>query len=180
MNHKPSISDEAILEATGRSWREWFGVMEASGMAGSSHEEIVTELREKHGVPAWWQQSITEAFEQFIGRREKGGADDGFHTSVSRTIDASASRIHAAWVDEAERAKWLRKRDFEPMAATTPHAVSGIWCRDESRLEISIEEVEEGRCRLTVRHCKLRDLETAETMQKFWKTAIERLVVKAL
>lgn len=179
VNFKPSISDEAVLQATGRSWREWFGLMESAGMGDLSHSEIVSVLRDEHGVPSWWQQSIADAFERFIGRRPATGTEDGFHASVTCTVDLPAETVYRMWADDGARGTWLRKRDFEVTMRDPGRAVSGTWSRDGSDLEVSIEEIEEGRCRITILHRKLADVETVETMRKFWKMAVGRLVGKA-
>lgn len=178
MNYKPSISDEAVLQATGRSWREWFGILDRPEIRELSHKDIVAFLREKHGVPAWWQQCITNEFEQGSGRREKHQTANGFQISVSRTLDLPAERLYAAWAEDSERARWLRKKDFAPSTLTAPRTVRGKWTRDGSRLDVSVEPIEQTRCRLVLHHRKLADSETAESMRKFWKTAIDRLVAK--
>lgn len=148
-------------------------------MSDLSHREIVTALRDGHGVPSWWQQSIADAFERFIGRRQADGAADGFHANTTCTIDLPMGVVYEMWADDQARGAWLRKRDFEVMMQEPPRAVSGIWNRDGSWIDVSIEEIADGRCRITVCHRKLADVETAEAMRKFWKTAIERLVGKA-
>jgi uncharacterized protein YndB with AHSA1/START domain len=176
VTHTPETGDDAVLKATGRSWSEWFDVLGGAEMAQRTHQEIVAFLREEHGVPSWWQQHITNEFEQSIGRRSKYEADDGFQVSVTRTLDFPVATVFAAWIDEEQRARWLRRGDFEPTTVREPGTVRGKWLPDGSRVDVEMSDEGEGRCKLTIGHRKLAREESVGTMRQFWKQSIDRLV----
>jgi uncharacterized protein YndB with AHSA1/START domain len=135
-------------------------------------------LREEHGVPSWWQQSIATAFEQSIGRSSKDETDDGFQATVSRTLDLPAEIVFQAWVDEELRAKWLRRGDFEPGTVRTPGTVRGKWTPDGSRVDVDVSEAGEGRCELTIGHRQLASASAAGRMREFWTQSLDRMVVR--
>ena len=85
-----STSDESLLAATGKTWNEWFAVLDAADATGLKHPQIVAVLVEMHGVGAWWAQGITVGYEQARGMRMPGQRADGtFEVSASKAIDGS-------------------------------------------------------------------------------------------
>lgn len=90
------ISDEAVHDATGRSWSEWQHWLDGQSAEELEHREIVALLKEKAGVKStWWQQSVATGYEKLTGRRTTGEtADAGFQIGVQRTVPLSHER---AW-----------------------------------------------------------------------------------
>ena len=39
------ISDDSVQRATGQTWDEWFGILDAKGMANLIHKEIANYLQ---------------------------------------------------------------------------------------------------------------------------------------
>jgi hypothetical protein len=52
-------SDEVVRANTGRTWDEWFALLDAWGGAQRPHPEIARWLVEEHGVGGWWAQGVT-------------------------------------------------------------------------------------------------------------------------
>ena len=50
------MSDAAVQSKTGKTWPEWFKVLDAAGARKMSHQQIVAVLSKQHGVGPWWQQ----------------------------------------------------------------------------------------------------------------------------
>lgn len=71
------MSDERMLEATGRVRADWHAFLDAAGARDWAHPRIARWLVEEHGVDGWWAQGITVGFEQAIGRRLPGQSADG-------------------------------------------------------------------------------------------------------
>ena len=55
------VADESVLERTGRSWTEWFELLDAAGSRGMSHQEIVALVARRYALDPWWQQAVTVA-----------------------------------------------------------------------------------------------------------------------
>ncbi|HSP52165.1 MAG TPA: DUF4287 domain-containing protein [Cryobacterium sp.] len=80
------IGEDALLAATGRPRADWFAALDAAGASEWKHPSIAAWLGEQHGVPAWWCQSLTVAYEQARGLRLPGQRADGtFEVSASKT-----------------------------------------------------------------------------------------------
>ena len=52
-------SDETIKRGSGKSWDEWFAILDTWGATKRSHGEIARYVNEKHGVSGWWAQTVT-------------------------------------------------------------------------------------------------------------------------
>lgn len=80
-------SGEALTAATGRTWSEWFELLDAAGAEAWTHPQIARWLQGEQGVPGWWSQAVTVGFEQARGRRAPGQRADGsFEVSASKTF----------------------------------------------------------------------------------------------
>jgi hypothetical protein len=164
--------DRAMLEATGRMWREWRGILDHAEMRACVRAEVMNFLGEEHFVPLLWQGVIARRYELSGGRM----ADDHqFEAGVTRTLDLSAVRAYEAWAIDERRSKWLRRGDFEPASTSEPSSVCGKWLPDGSKLEIEIADTGDGRCTLNVRHSGLSSSGLAEKMRDFWIRCLDRL-----
>ena len=61
------VSDAAIKKSTGKTWDEWFPILDAWGAREKTHTEIARYVSEEHGVPGWWSQSVTVATSRRAG-----------------------------------------------------------------------------------------------------------------
>ncbi|HVL23277.1 MAG TPA: hypothetical protein VM450_04285 [Thermomicrobiales bacterium] len=103
-----SMSDEAIQRGTGKTWDEWFTILDAWGAVDRPHPEIARHLVEEHGVDGWWAQGVTVGYERARGRRVVGQRTDGsFDASASKTFPVPVATLVAAWVEEERRERWL-------------------------------------------------------------------------
>jgi hypothetical protein len=92
-----------IERATNRTWDEWLQFMDGIGAKNLSHHEIATkvlyELDGKVDNLGWWAQSVTVAYEHYIGRSIPGQRPDGtFQTSVSKSTQLGMQELMDKWV----------------------------------------------------------------------------------
>src|SRR2546426_8019727 len=97
---EPRMSDAAVKAKTGKTWPEWFKILDKAGAKKMGHQEIVAVLSQQHGVGPWWQQMVTVTYEQARGLRAKHETPAGYQISVSRTVAASITKVYKAWQDE--------------------------------------------------------------------------------
>ena len=162
-------SDAAMIRATGRSHADWFASLDGWNATTHRHPEIAGWLRDTHGVPGWWAQNITVAYERARGMRRAGQMADGFQVAVTRTVGADAERVLAAFVDAAERSRWL------PQAMTQRPTRAALtarfdWTGPPSRVVIGLARRPDGRTVVSVTHEKLPDAEAAERLKADWRT----------
>lgn len=172
----PTISDDAVLKATGKPWSEWFALLDAAGAQGLEHAAIARLLHDTHGCASWWSQTITVAYEQARGLREKHQKPGGFEISRSRTIVASADAALDAWQAPDRRERWLGpvSRNLVIRRSTAPHTLRITW-PDHSQVEVRIAARDPSRCQVVVQQSKLPDATMAAQSKTYWTAALERL-----
>ncbi len=93
---------KAVERSTHRTWEEWLRYMDGISAATLSHHAIAThvleELDGKIENIGWWAQSVTVAYEQYIGRSIPGQRPDGtFQTSVSKATKLGMQELMDKW-----------------------------------------------------------------------------------
>lgn len=171
---QPRMSDDAVVAKTGKSWTEWFKILDAAGAKSLSHQEIVALLHNKHGVGPWWQQMVTVTYEQARGLREKHQKPGGYEISVSRTIDAPVNKAFKAWTDEKTRKTWLPS-NLKIRKATANKSVRITWEDDKTSVAVAFLPRGTGKCQVVAQHSKLPNARSAARMKTFWANALDRL-----
>lgn len=98
-----SSNTEAIANATGRPWSQWTKDLHEASAAELAHQQIarLAAALMPRGLanPQWWAQSVAVAFEQEIGRRVPGQAQDGtFQGSTTATLPTTLDGALERWV----------------------------------------------------------------------------------
>jgi uncharacterized protein YndB with AHSA1/START domain len=171
------VSDEAVQKATGKTWPEWFAVLDKASAQNLSHKEIVAVLRERHGLGGWWQQMVTVGYEQGRKKRDKGQMADGYQVSASKTVAAPLARLYAAWTDEAARAKWLGRKPLAVSTATERKSMRLAWGkgRNATRVSVNFYAKGKGKSQAALEHSQLPDAAQAEKMKTMWRAALEKM-----
>ncbi len=183
-NHAPTIvdtrllagvSEEAMLDRSGRPLGDWFDLLDAWGAGSRSHPEIARWLAGEHGVDAWWSQTITVAYERARGRRVTHQTAAGFSVSVTRTVAGTPDAVTAAFRDPDRRRSWLPDAPIEPRAGYTGKRGRFDWTDPASKVWVDLAPKGDGRTTVTVTHERLPDADTAASMKARWREALDRL-----
>jgi uncharacterized protein YndB with AHSA1/START domain len=170
----PHMSDEAVRKKTGKTWAEWFKILDAGGGKKMTHQEIVALLNKKHGVGPWWQQMVTVTYEQARGLRDKHQKPGGYEISVSRTIGAPVGKAFKAWTDEKIRKQWL-PANFKIRKATANKSLRISWEDGTTSLAVAFYPKGAGKCQVVAQHNKIQNAKAAAKMKAFWAKALDRL-----
>lgn len=167
----PPVGDEAVRDRTGKSWSEWFALLDAAGAASLTHPQIVKLLARGHDLEPWWQQTVTVGYERARGLREKHQTAGGYQVGASRIVAAPLDRLYAAWAEEAIRAQWLPdgpETRFTVRKATQSKSMRITW-GDESSVDVHFYARGDAKSQVGVEHRKLPDAEAVERMREFWR-----------
>jgi uncharacterized protein YndB with AHSA1/START domain len=117
------ISDQAVSEATGWGWDEWFAFLDERGAKGLEHKDVVRLLRDEGKVSkAWWGQTITVEYERARGLREMGeAADAGFEIGIRRTYDTAPRHAWNVLTKPGGIRMWLGVEDPLKLEKGTPY-----------------------------------------------------------
>src|SRR5437867_8122338 len=130
------MSDAAVELKTGKTWAEWFKILDAAGAKKMTHQEIVAVLSQQHGVGPWWQQMVTVTYEQARGLREKYQAASGYQVSRSATIAVPIAELYKAWADEKTRGRWLDAEGMVIRKATPQKSMRITWVDGKTSVEV--------------------------------------------
>lgn len=170
------LSDAALAEATGKGWSGWFALLDAWGATGRGHTEIARHLVEAEGVSGWHAQSITVGYEQERGLREVGQSSSGdWQASASRTVDAPATRVTDAFVDEELRRRWLPEGELEIRTHRSGRSLTADWDGATSRISVHLTPKGEAKTQVGLGHTKLADADAVAAYKEFWRERLSAL-----
>ena len=86
-------SNESVLKATGRSWAEWYALLDGAGARELDHGAIASKVHELGDVTGWWGQQIAVSYERARGLRAVNERPDGYSVPASLKVrDALKTR----------------------------------------------------------------------------------------
>ena len=169
------MSDEAVKAKTGKTWKDWFAILDKAGASKLSHQEIVKYLNTRQGVGPWWQQMVTVTYEQARGLREKHQKPEGYQISVSRTIKTPLAKLFKSFANEKARKAWLPEDGLTTRKATANKSIRITWNDGKSSLEISFYSKSDDKSQVVVQHSKLPNAKASAKMKAYWTKALDRL-----
>jgi uncharacterized protein YndB with AHSA1/START domain len=169
------IGEEAVRARTGKTWVEWFRLLDAAGAEQMTHREITARLGRARGVSAWWQQMIAVAYEQERGLRQRHERPDGFSVNVSRTVAAPVADLYRAWQERRLRARWLPDAGFVVRHAAEGRSLRITWVDGRTRLGVDFYARGERKSQVAVEHQRLADADEVSRMKSYWSKALDAL-----
>ena len=169
------IDDETVKAKTGRSWHEWFDILENASADKLNHQEIVSLLSRRHDLNDWWSQMVAKVYEQHARIHEQYERAEGYEISVNKTFQVDVKVIYEAWFTYEKRRRWLQESPLKITASTRNKSTRAQWANGKSRLSIDFYSKGENRSQVVVQHMKLPSLKAAEDMQTFWKEKLNTL-----
>jgi uncharacterized protein YndB with AHSA1/START domain len=169
------IDDETVKAKTGRSWHEWFDILENASADKLNHQEIVNLLSRRHDLNDWWSQMVANVYEQHARIHEQYERAEGYEISVSKTFQVDVRIIYDACFTDEKRRRWLQESPLKITTSTRNKSIRAQWENGKSRLSIDFYSKGENRSQVVVQHMKLPSLKAAEDMQTFWKEKLDAL-----
>ena len=168
-------SDEAIERGSGKSWDEWFQILDAWGATEREHGEIARFVNEEHGVSGWWAQSVTVGYERGRGMRRVNENSDGFYVSVSRTLPMGVKHLSDEFTDPVRRERWLEPGTLSPRTSQPGKSARFDFHDNESRVHAYFVSKGKGKATVTIRHERLAGEGDVEEKRAFWKERLAQL-----
>jgi uncharacterized protein YndB with AHSA1/START domain len=171
----PRMSDAAVNAKTGKTWKQWFAILDKAGAKKMSHQEIVKYLSAEQGVGPWWQQMVTVTYERARGMRDVNQKPEGYQISVSRTIKVPVGMLYNAFANDKARNAWLAEDGLAVRKATANKSMRVTWNDVKTSLEINFYPKGEDKSQVVVQHSKLPNAKASSTMKAYWGKALDRL-----
>jgi len=176
-NKKPSpggISSEAVKKATGKSWEEWFKILDMIDAAKMTHKEIASWIYGKKLTNGWWAQMVTVGYEQARGMRETHQVTGGYKFSVSITVNTPIDKLYKSVADEKFRRKWLKDK-IEISSQTKNKYLRAGWSDGKTRIAVNFYPKGKDKSQVVVEHQKLENSKQVKEKKSFWKNKIAGL-----
>lgn len=167
--------DEAVRQATGRGWDDWFTLLDDWGATGRGHTEIARWLVTEHDVGGWWAQSLTVGYERARGIRAKHQMATGFAVTVSKTVSVPVERLRAAFVDAGTRRRWQPDTSMRKRPGRSESTARFDWPDPASVVAVTFDPKGETKSVVAVQHQRLPDARAAERQKAYWRQALVAL-----
>jgi hypothetical protein len=168
-------SEETVVQRTGRTWAEWFAILDEWGATERSHRDIARHLRENHEVSSWWAQSVTVAYEKERGLRVLHERPGGFSVGASKTVAVPVERLYAAFVDDGERARLLPDAPLSLRTAQPNRSARFDAGDGATRVVVGFAAKGPEKSTVAVEHERLPDAAAAERAKAEWRQRLARL-----
>ncbi|HWD46976.1 MAG TPA: hypothetical protein VHM23_25235 [Actinomycetota bacterium] len=166
-------SDDVLRANTGRTWDEWFALLDRWGAAERPHPEIARWLNEEHGVDGWWAQGVTVGYEQARGLRAPGQRRGGlFEVNASKTVAVPVDRLYEAFMDPGLRERWLPGAKLEVRAAKPAKSIRANWDDGSTRLVIAFTARGDAKSQVALVHERVPDAEAAAQLKTWWRERV--------
>jgi len=170
------IGDDAVQARTGKTWAEWFKVLDAAGCRRMNHKQIVAQVGEQGPkLDGWWCQMVTVGYEQARGLRARHEKPEGFQISGSKTVAVPVTTLFMAWQDEKTRKKWLPDGPIVIRKATPDKSMRITWVDGTSSVEVNFYPKGNGKSQVAVQHGKLPDAKEAARKKAYWAERLNDL-----
>jgi hypothetical protein len=185
-------TDDAVKKATGKSWKEWFKILDSAKASKLPHKEIVLWLHEKDLVKkgkdwptgrsfnaGWWAQSIVVGYEEKIGRRVFGAKTAGNYTvTIGKSLDGSINDALKKWEGLVKG-----KKEFNKVKVTGDSRISSTkdwryWkvdMEDGGKVMAGSGPKGDKQSAFSVTMDKLKGEREVEEWRKYWKEFLEKL-----
>lgn len=166
--------DDAVRAGTGKTWKQWFLVLDRAGAAEWKHPQIARFLLDQRGCTPWWSQMVTVGYERARGRRAVHQSAEGFSANKSMTFEVAVTQLFEAWVDAKQRARWLDE-DIEIRTATRPKSLRMVWSDGSSRVNVGFTAKGVRRSAAALEHNRLTDRAAVERAKRYWDARLSKL-----
>jgi uncharacterized protein YndB with AHSA1/START domain len=189
------MEDASAKAVTGKTWEDWFRMLDAAGGPSPGRRAITDTLMKEHGLAAWWAQTIAVEYERARGLHEKDGRPKGYAICVTKSIAAPPERIFDAFGDPAVLAAWLgagAKADFKEGGSFStadgnrgrytkvarPKTLRFVWEDDDPAMASTVElklTPSGAKCGLVLNHERIQQRAHADGLRAAWISAIDTL-----
>ena len=101
------LTEESIKSATGKSWKQWFSILDERGGIAQGRRAISDYLFGECKLDAWWTATLNVEYEAARGFVEKDGRPKGYMICVTKTIAAPVDKAYAAWASAGALDSWF-------------------------------------------------------------------------
>lgn len=169
-----ATSNAAVKKATGKSWEQWFALLDEAGATKLDHKKMAAWIH-KHCPSGWWSQMIAVTYQQSRGLRKKFQTSAGdFKANISKTFDVSLKQLFCAWEDAEQRMGWMNNPGVTVRRATKDKSMRITW-PDKTWVDVYFTSKGKNKAQVAVDHSKLASPEDVQRAKANWTRSFEDL-----
>jgi hypothetical protein len=172
---EPGVSDAAVQRATGKSWDEWFALLDAWQGTTHNHTDIARHVYETYDIDGWWAQSVTVGYERARGMRALHERPDGFSMNASKTFPVPVERLFAAFMERDEREHWLEAVELHPRTSQPHKSARFDVLPGETRLAVTFVAKGPRKAAAQLQQDRLASAEEVARWKVLWQEELARL-----
>ena len=172
---EPGMGDASVLQGSGKTWDEWFRILDDWGAAERSHRDIARWLHDEQGVPGWWSQTVTVGYERARGMRARHETTSGFQVSVQKTVGAAPGRVETALTQSRQRSRWLDGAKLTARRTKPGRAVADFDAADGSRVTVYLVPKSKVSTAVQVVQTKMGSADDVARQRAFWRARLQVL-----
>ena len=170
----PVVTHADVKKKTGRTWQEWFALLDRDGAAKLDRRQITRIVASKYGIGLWWRRTIAKAYERSgaaLGAAQEPGSDPV--AGPSRATQPP-TRAHSATIYDIEpRAHPVTSRTLGSRPA--PGTISNRHGASVGNVDVSGDRFEAVHSESDGVADSIRDVRPVRKMRAFWKARVESL-----
>src|SRR5215217_2466282 len=172
---EPGVSDAAVQRATGKSWDEWFALLDAWHGMTHNHTEIAGHVYETYGIDGWWVQNVTVGYERARGMRALHERPDGFSGNASKMFPVPVERLFAAFVEPDERDRWLEGIELHNRTSQPNKSARFDVLPEDGRLAVTFVAKGPQKSAAQIQQERLADTNDVARWKALWKEQLALL-----
>ncbi len=95
--------------------------------------------------------------------------------SASKTVSVPVARVYDAFVNDAQRERWLPGAELRRRKATPHKSARYDWEDGSTRVNVGFFALGEDKSRIAIGHERLPDADTAAEMKAWWRERVAAL-----
>jgi uncharacterized protein YndB with AHSA1/START domain len=194
LRSEKAVSDENVKKETGKSFAEWWKVLDAFGGPAKGRREIGGYLYGELKVDPWWSATLQVEYERHKGVVEKDGRGKGYTICATKSVKAAPEKCFAMWASGEALDEWFGPKNVLDLKAggslsngdgnaadvkgVTPGKTIRLVWKDASAPGTPVEikfQPAPGKTTVMVTHDRLQTREEADGLRAAWGEALERM-----
>ena len=191
-----SLSEESVKSATGRTWKEWFAILDKRGGTAQGRRLITDFLYGECKLDIWWCATLNVEYEAARGAVEKDSRPKGYMICATKTIAAPVDKAYDSWITSEALNRWFSTKNKGEVVDggrySNADGDAGLFKRVRknkdlrftwenaahtpgSIVDVTFQDKGKGKTLITVTHDRIQTRPEADGLREGWGQALDRL-----
>ncbi|HSE37977.1 MAG TPA: SRPBCC domain-containing protein [Blastocatellia bacterium] len=185
-----------VKQGTGKSWDEWFSILDSRGGVAQGRRAINDFLYKECKLDPWWCATINIEYEASRGVIEKDGKPKGYTICVTKMIAAPVDKAYEAWATSEGLNQWFSTNNKAEVSDggrySNADGDTGAYKRvrkdkdlrftwenpahsSTTLVDVVFQDKGKGKTGVMITHDRIQKREEADGLREGWARALDRL-----